>query len=254
MLRNLFKRKASRGEGTGHRADADPSTAALHKAVAERKKRDPLAGLKIGGKEVTQRLIRSLRDEKGVHIETLLTILGALAGFSCQMSIREELTQQSGERLTNQPFLVVSGADGKNYYFGDALNRPLAESQWSIWALSVGAAQHMGSSALPDINDIFRHVSETVGSDRFGIPRVPESHQASDLPINFVKMNWPKMLPLVAEFCDRPAQWPVLLGIAIQQALYLGKGIIDPSLAVSIVMESAVPMSKIDAAELFGAV
>jgi len=44
----------------------------------------------------------------------------------------------------------------------------------------------------------------------------------------------------------------IILGIAIQQALYLCKGIIDPSLAVSIVMESAVPMSKIDAAELFG--
>lgn len=252
MLRNLFKRKASRGDDKGHRADADQATAALHKVIAERKKRDPLAGLKIGGKEVTQRLIKSLRDEKGVHIETLLTILGALAGFSCQMSIREELAQQSGGRSANQPFSVVSGADGKNYYFGDALNRPLAESQWSIWALSAGAAQHMGCSELPDINDIFRHVSETVGGDRFGIPRVPEAHQASDLPIHFVKTIWPKMLPLVAEFCDRPGQWPVLLGIAIQQALYLAKGIIDPSLAVSIVMESAVPMSKIDAAELFG--
>jgi len=49
-------------------------------------------------------------------------------------------------------------------------------------------------------------------------------------------------------------QWPVLLGIAIQQAMYLGKGIIDPGLAVSIVMESAVPMSKVDAADLFGAI
>ena len=252
MFKSLFKRKAARSEGKDHRANTDPSTAALHKIIAERKKRDPLAGLKIGGKEVTQRVIKSLKDEKGVHIETLLTILGALAGFSCQMSIREELAQQSGERSANQPFVVVAGTDGKNYYFGDALNRPLAQSQWSIWALCAGAAQHMGCSVLPDINDIFRHVSETVGGDRFGIPRVPESHQASDLPINFVKTIWPQMLPLVAEFCDRPLEWPVLLGIAIQQALYLGKGIIDPSLAVSIVMESAVPMSKIDAAELFG--
>jgi hypothetical protein len=150
--------------------------------------------------------------------------------------------------------MVVAGADGKNYYFGDALNRPLAESQWSIWALCAGAAQHMGCTELPDINDIFRHVSETVGGERFGVPRVAEAHQPNDLPINLVRTIWPNTLPFVAEFCDRPVQWPVLLGIAIQQAMYLGKGIIDPGLAVSIVMESAVPMSKVDAADLFGAI
>jgi hypothetical protein len=247
MFGKLFKRKPSRDEG----ADADPAMAALQRTIAERKKRDPMAGLKIGGKELTQRLIKSLRDENGVHIETLLTILGALAGFSCQMSIREELAQ-SDKRSKAEPFMVVCGADGKNYYFGDALNRPLAESQWSIWALCAGAAQHMGCTELPDINDIFRHVSETVGSERFGVPRVAQAHQANDLPINLIKTIWPKTLPFVAEFCDRPVQWPVLLGIAIQQAMYLGKGIIDPGLAVSIVMESAVPMSKVDATELFG--
>jgi hypothetical protein len=249
MFGKLFKRKSPRDE----RADADPAMAALHRTVAERKKRDPMAGLKIGGKELTQRLIKSLRDENGVHIETLLTVLGSLAGFSCQMSVREELAQ-SDKQVKAEPFMVVAGADGKNYYFGDALNRPLAESQWSIWALCAGAAQHMGCTELPDINDIFRHVSETVGGERFGVPRVAEAHQPNDLPINLVRTIWPNTLPFVAEFCDRPVQWPVLLGIAIQQAMYLGKGIIDPGLAVSIVMESAVPMSKVDAADLFGAI
>ncbi len=250
MFGELFKRKPARKGTERNRAKTDePVSEALMRVIAERKKRDPLAGLKVGGKEITQRLIDALKGDKGVHIETLLTILGSLAGFSCQMSIREELAR-IGNAASARPFMVVTGADGKNYFFGDALNRPLAESQWSVWSLAAGAAQHMGCEPLPDIKNIFEHVTQTVGGHRFGIPRVDEAHRASDLPINFVKTIWPKVLPVVEQFCDRPAEWPVLFGIAIQQALYLGKGIIEPHLALSIVMECAVPMSKIDPAQL----
>lgn len=214
---------------------------------SDHKTKDPMVVLKVGSQEVNHYIINALKDRKGVHIESLLTALGSLAGFSCQMSIREELIE-SGKIPENSAFMVVEGADGKKYYFGDLLNAPLAESQYSIWALSAGAAQQLGCTSLPDVGEIFEHVAQTVGIESFGIPRVPDNHRVNDLPINYVKSLWPKILPVMMPFCRKPSEWPIVFGLAIQQVIYVEKDMIDPKLAVSIVMESAIPMSKVDLA------
>jgi hypothetical protein len=211
----------------------------------ERKTKDPMAALKVGGRELNHYLINTLKDRKGVHIESLLTALGSLAGFSCQMSIREELIE-SGKVPENSAFVIAEGTDGKRYYFGDLLNAPLAENQYSIWDLSGGAAQHLGCTSLPNLEEIFEHVAETVGGESFGIPRVPDNHRANDLPINYVKSLWPKILPIIRPFCRKPSEWPTLFGLAIQEVIFMEKDTIDPKLAVTIVMESAIPMSKVD--------
>jgi hypothetical protein len=243
MLKKLFGKKIDKPENK----DAEKSSMEDHlmKVIAEKKKEDPLIGLKIGSKELNQRLIAALKDEKGVHVQTLLTILGSLAGFSCQMAIREELVD-TGKRREEEVFVIVEGADGNTYYFGDFLNKPLAEDQYSIWSLTAGIAQHLGATNLPNLKDIFSHVSSTVGGDAFGIPQVAENHKAGDLPINYVKTMWKKVTPIVNKYCDRPLERPILYGFAVQEIIQMSKDVIAPEMAVKIVMESAVPMSKID--------
>jgi hypothetical protein len=49
-------------------------------------------------------------------------------------------------------------------------------------------------------------------------------------------------------FCPNPVDWPILYSLAIQEAVYAGKGVIDPVIAFRIVIESAIPMSKVDLA------
>jgi hypothetical protein len=218
-----------------------PHVAAFFRAIEERRKEAPLIGAVLGGKEVCQRLIEAMKDAKGVHVESLLSALGSLAGFSCQMSIRAE-NPAAGDSV----FVVVGGADGRNYFFGDRLNQPLAESQYSVWGLTAGKAQGLGCVELPDFNEIFGYVASTVGGDRFGMPRIPEGHRPSDLPLNYLKAIWPGIMPVASRFCARPSEWPILFGIAIQEVMMMGKGVVDPKLATIIVMECAVPMSKID--------
>ncbi|WP_157199276.1 hypothetical protein [Methylomonas koyamae] len=46
--------------------------------------------------------------------------------------------------------------------------------------------------------------------------------------------------------CPHPAHWPILFGLAIQEAIHSGKSVIDPCIALKIVMESAIAMSKVD--------
>lgn len=95
---------------------------------------------------------------------------------------------------------------------------------------------------------MFKHTAGAVGTDQFGIPRVPQQHAPGDTPIHFLKVLWPALLPLVKRWCTDPAHWPVLYGLAIQEAIDAGKGVIEPGLAARVVMESAIPMSKVDLA------
>ena len=224
----------------------DPKIEALLIAIRERSKDDPLVGAKLGAKEVFQRLLDGMKDSKGVHIESLMTALGGLAGYACQANLRAQALAKSMPETA--PFIVMNTDDGKQYFFGDPLNDALLESQYSIWGLAGGAAQHAGAKDLPDMNELLRHTIEALGSEKFGIPRVPEKHMPAETPIDYVRVLWPTLFPTVKLFCPNPVDWPILYGLAIQEAIFAAKEAIDPSLALRIVMESAIPMSKIDLA------
>lgn len=223
---------------------SDPKTEALMRSIRERSKDDALVGAKLGAKEIFQRLLNGMKDAKGVHVESLLCALGALAGYSCQANLRAQASAKGMSETA--AFQTIGTKDGKQYFFGDPLNNLLANSQYSVWGLAGGAAQHAGAKELPDLNEIFQYTSSVIGSDQFGIPRIPEKHRASDTPINYLKAIWPTLFPTVKMFCPNPADWPILYGLAIQEAIDTAKAAIDPGLALKIVMESAIPMSKVE--------
>lgn len=252
----FFKKNQRKKEEPPEPAERDavnPMEEALLRAVDEKREEDPLIGAKIGAKEVLRRLVNGMKenDPKGVHVESLVCALASLAGYACQAGLRRELIEEKGFQ-ENQVFAVIETSNGERYYFGDQVNRPLAESRFSVWSLAAGAAQHLGVEELPDLAPIFRHVAETVGKEGYGIPRVPEGHNPGDTPRGYVAALWPLFLPLTEKFCGTPHEWPVLFGLALQEAILMGKDALDPALALVIAMESAIPMSKADIPEAAG--
>lgn len=213
--------------------------------INEKRKEDPLIGAKIGSKEVFNRLINGMKDSRGVHIESLMCILGSLAGYSCQASLRREFIEIKG-LAENQVFVIIEDKDKNKYYFGDLINQPLVASKFSVWALAAGIVHSMGIEKMMDIREIFEYVTKTVGSESYGIPRVPEGHRPGDIPLNYVRDLWPVMLPIAEQYCANPNEWPIMFGMAIQEGISCGKDVIDPLLALSIAMESAIPMAKVD--------
>lgn len=224
----------------------NPAEDALLRQIAERRDTDPLIGAKIGSKEVFQRLLGRMKTDRGVHVESLLVALGALAGYACQASLRAQAASRGLPE--NAVFVSVETKDGKRFFFGDQLNRPLAESKYSVWGLAAAGAQHAGCSALPDVTEIFKHVSQTVGTAGFGKPRIAPNHAPHDLPLNYVRSLWPALLPTIQKFCPNPEDWPVLLGLSVQEAIDAGRKVVDPCTALRLVMESAIPMSKVNLA------
>jgi hypothetical protein len=225
-------------------APADALSQAMDRAIAEQQKTDPLIKMKIGGKEVLQRITNALKNERGVHIESLLACLGALAGYACQFSVRERNIKY-GAKSADSGFTISTDSDGRKHYFGNSLNGPLLEDRYSVWSLTAGAVAQLGKP-LPDIMDIVKHNVAAVGDAQFGIPRMPEGHGLGDLPLNYLKVVWPKILPIAQRFCDEPTHLPMVFGLAVQNAIIMAKDVIDPTLAGSIAMECAVPMSKVD--------
>jgi hypothetical protein len=158
MLKRLLAALAgAAATGAPAKSTSSSTEEALLRQIAERSKTDPLAGVKIASGAVTQRLLAILKTERGVHIESVLCALGALAGYSCQASVRAIAVARG---LPEVGLLtVVQTRDGKTYYFGDELNKPLAESKYSVWGIAGGGAQQAGCNSPPDLAEIFKHTS-----------------------------------------------------------------------------------------------
>jgi hypothetical protein len=239
----LERWKAPGAAATAPASAANPQEAALMAAIDDKTKADPLIGAKIAAKEILNRLLNGMKDEQGVHSESLLCALGALAGYACQASLRAKalISGQAPDAL----LVVVDTKDGQQFYFGDALNQKVAEDDLSIWSLAASAASHAGAKSLTDLKEIFERTAATVGSEQFGIPKPIEGHAAGDLPINFLRVIWPGVLPVVKKLCANPDLWPIAFGLAIQEAIMLTSKALPPEIGLTVVMEAAVPMSKV---------
>ena len=213
----FFKNKNPKDENEKHN-NQDKIADVFLKTINERRKEDPMVGAKIGSKHVFNHLVNVMKDSKGVHIESLMCVLGSLAGYSCQASLRKEFIEIKGLN-ENQVFVIVEDKDKKKYFFGDFINKPLIENQYSVWSLSAGAIQHMGITNMIDIREIFEYVTKTVGSDRYGIPRIPDGHKPGDIPYNYVRNLWPIFLPIAEQYCAFPNEWPIMFGMAIQEGI-----------------------------------
>lgn len=199
--------------------------------------------MNAGAEYVVYRIWATLQDRKGIHAESLLTCLGALAGYACQMCVRQTAALPGVDRA-KYALTADENHDGTTYVQGDALNESLVESRLSVWALVSRAVRKLGAP-LPDIQGIVSHVTQTVGTSAFGIPRVPDGHHPRRRAIVYLKQIWPQILPIAEPFCSKPAQIPVLFGIALQRAIEQTKDMLNPTLGASIAMECAVAMSRV---------
>jgi hypothetical protein len=86
---------------------------------------------------------------------------------------------------------------------------------------------------------------EHLGQEDFGVPQVPDAHQPSPDSLQSLPSLWPALLPLARRFCPEPVEWPILFGLVAQKAITMGREVIDPCLALRIVMDTAIAGSMV---------
>ena len=214
---------------------------------------DPLAG------ELIDWLQSELRRGRDIQQEAVLCALGALAGYAAQQAIREALVK-TGELTLDQAFAVIETRSGEVFFFGERLNAVIvamngnsngngaAGGHASIWQIVSDGGREAGAVHLPDVIEIVKNCAATVGRDEFGIPRVADAHMPNILPREAVSRFWPAARRKLAG--EDPMSWPQHLALAARSLILSLKHAVRPDIAVQIVMEAAVPMSKIDPVSL----
>lgn len=197
-----------------------------------------VASLEIGGKEIFHTILNALKDNKGVHAESLLWYLGALGGYSCQATLREVFGEEE-----NKALVEVKTQNGEVYYFGDYINNYLLSHKYSIWGLSAGIVEKITGKIELDVNDVVQYNTGVLGTTEYGRPRV--GLKFTESPKERVKILWPLVINKVGQFC-KDKYWPIMFGMAIQEAIRFSQNTVEPKIALQIVMDSAVAMSKID--------
>ncbi len=191
-------------------------------------------------------VMTALRDERGIHCETALTVVGALGGYAAQQAIWEGMVKP-GLITKEKAFMVVGTASGEEFYFGESINLALASTGPNIasfWSLVGGGAQSAGAKQLPDIVEIFKHSAETVGTEAFGVPRLPPQYMPKPTPRRALNECWPHVYGMLK--ATPPGTWAMQLGVVAQRLIVQMKDVVPPEMAAKILMEAAVPMSKVD--------
>jgi hypothetical protein len=228
---------------------------------------DIAANQAVGG--LRNFLLGAVRTERGIQAETLLVAAGALTGYAVIHAVFEAYLKRGRAQVgdaqaasTGKAIVEVKGKDGQTYFCGDLINSFLAASAgpasrpFFVWGYLAGVAINSGVPAaeLPDLNEMFRHSASTVGTAEFGIPRAPANLKPMLTPRQAVDRLWPAVRTGLARI-EGPGtgsrgidveHWPIICAIVAQQLIGQTKGVIDVKVALRLVMESAIAMSKID--------
>lgn len=244
MFNHLFKPRAvAKAPPVPRRPAAATALARRRRPLATVHRPDPLAAARRAGEELYASVAGAMRGERGVHAESLLTALAALAGHACQASARAEFIERRGW-VERQVFVVVDAPDGSTYYLGELAERGLVDGPHSVWSLVAATARRLGVEQWPDVEELGAHVASTYGTPAFGWPRWPDGHQAGRSPIAYLRTLWLPFRRIVDRHCDRPTDWPVAAAFALQQAMTASAASIEPALALRLVIESALPMAR----------
>jgi hypothetical protein len=209
---------------------------------------------------VRESMLLWLKNERGIHAETLLSAIGSLCGFAAQTAVWHTSFRAGKKSIPENGMVVVQTKSGEIFIFGDEINgylAPQAGNEFPLWIFVAAAAVQAGVplSELPDLNAIFARVAGTIGTPDGMKPQVPPDHQPGLMPRQVLELLWLRVLALLQYTGNpgpgkgksvAPEHWPVVLAVVAQQLLTSCKDVLDPRLGTQLIMESAVIASKFD--------
>jgi hypothetical protein len=192
-----------------------------------------------------------VEHEGRVHAETYVATSGAIAGYAAQATLKA--------KDPSAPLQTVTTSSGADYLFGDALNDMLfantaVEAGGRVWPRAVAAAMKAGLSRIPNVDDMFQHVAKSLGGPLEGRPSTGADHQPLVPARQLLVLYWPGVMRLFSAAFDDvhrrfgpvpPASWQAVTAYAVSRPILDVKDVLDPAIALTILMESAIYASKL---------
>lgn len=194
-----------------------------------------------------------LTAERGVHIETLLVVSGAMVGFAAHCAAVDRRLDQGKGSLAR-----IGTSDGRQWIMGDGLNCFLVPEDPEItpaWNFISAAVLRAGGTPaqLPKLDPLFEHVTGKLGHPDYGQVRMPPGSGVGMTALQ-AYIFWPQALQLlqrpgIGDMKDTalPSRyWPAVMAAVAQNHMDMGKDVFPVAEAARVVMEAAIFASKID--------
>ena len=175
------------------------------------------------------RIIEMLKAQLNNDEIIVLLFASGLAGIACHEAVK----------ATNGSFAVVETKDGKKYYFGDDVNKFLLEDKYSVYAFCSAL------SPIPEeiLQKIIGRFANSVGNPNF---KLWDTFALEDA-YQQVRACWDGIFNnLIGPACKSPAEWPILLGIVVQNIIIWGSSKQPQKRLISMTVECSNALSKMD--------
>lgn len=187
-----------------------------------------------------------------------MSAIGAVAGAFAH---RQALALLAGDTLPEErrTLAKVEGADGRTYWFGDAINYLVFEARGpdlSLFALVAAAAGVPDPDAAIDFEGIFKNAAATAGGAEFGQPRAGITPRPTESALDALQ-HLPVLKGRLIQLGVPLSDLVLIFGSAAQGLIPMAAGE-NPDVptaaplsrleAVQLFFEAAIPTSKLDPA------
>lgn len=192
---------------------------------------------------IYQLIAGSLEGPMGLHPETFLAALGALAGYSARWSVRAAIAQG----VLDNDFHVPQGINRPHVLVSEHVNRKVHSlTGQSIASILTTQLIQAGASWLPDINATLQHNFEAIDSPTYPDYTVPQKHYPDIPPQTLLLMLWEKTYRALRAVDGGAEMAPLAIAGAAAHACIVHGSKVPLPIAGQLVLETAVAMSKLD--------
>lgn len=216
----------------------DHASLAMMNYIDSQREKDNFIGAKVAGKEIYTNLINWLKNDKGVHAETLLAVLGSMGGRECVsgiMSTLESLISDDAEnksRILNAiagilDILIAETKNGEFYIMGDRI----ANTFCSFYDT---ACSEQGK-AVKTLQPLASEVAGKIGYPYYW--KTPFDNLVGKSPKEIVDIFNGKFEPTFDVYCRFPYERMLAFAIAAQNAMKQVKSVMPEEKSMSILSE-----------------
>ncbi|MCQ2525962.1 MAG: hypothetical protein MJ130_04280 [Lachnospiraceae bacterium] len=150
---------------------------------------------------VVSMLLNSFKTPKGIDIKLALLFASGLAGVACHQAVIAD----EGE------FQIAETNDGKRFYFGEDINKYLFENETSIYSF----CNALGGIDQAQLVDMVGQITGSINNDNRMIWNL-----TSESVYKHIMECWDKNFEaMILANCEKPSEWPILIGIALQNIM-----------------------------------
>jgi hypothetical protein len=203
--------------------------------------------------EIIAKLVKAgYQDERGIHVESVLSALASLSGYAAQIAAVRMI--KDGDPAAKQfPQLnEVKTKDGQTFLICELANQLVAAGggpdKLTVLTLVANAGMRAGGKQVPDMLAIMKRNAAHLGNPNYPPLSVPPGHFPKENALVALRRWWPIVVKVfsVAELSDiHPLFWMFALSNETGKLIEEEKDTLHPDVAMALAMETAVAMSKV---------